>query len=334
MTTSTNAATHAAPDDRPTLVTGGNGYLGAWLTSTLLASGTTVRATLRSPDREAHLREAVARAGVDDARLEIAFAGLTSDDGWDEAVSGCGTVHHVATPMIQPTDPVEVVVPARDGALRVLRAARDAGVRRVVLTSSFAAVGYSPKPVRDYTEDDWTDPETPGLPAYPLAKTIAERAAWDFVAQEGGDLELVSLNPTFILGPILTPEARSSLGLVKGLLDGQLHVVPRQRFGVVDVRDVADAHVRAMDTPAASGRRYLLLADGPTVTYLALAHTLRDQPGGLGHRVVAEEAPGEEPTPLTIRNDRAKAELGFAPRPLATTLMETAESLRDLGLLD
>jgi len=319
--------------DKPTLVSGGNGYLGSWLTAKLLGTGATVRATLRSPDREVPLREAVARAGVDDSRLEVAVAGLTSDEGWDEAVSGCVAVHHVATPMIQPTDPADVLVPARDGALRVLRAARDAGVRRVVLTSSFAAVGYSPKPVRDYTEDDWTDPETPGLPAYPLAKTVAERAAWDLVAQEGGGLELVSLNPTFILGPALTAEARSSLRLVKGLLDGQLTVVPRQRFGIVDVRDVADAHVRAMSTAAASGKRFLLLADGPTISYLELAHKLRDELGDLGARISVEEAPGDDPTPLTIHNDRAKAELGFRPRPLSTTLVETAESLRDLRLL-
>ena len=145
--------------------------------------------------------------------------------------------------MIRPKDPDEVIVPAREGTLRVLRAARDAGARRVVLTSSFAAVGYTPKPSADYTETDWTDPDTPGLHPYPRSKAIAERAAWDFIEREGGGTELVSVNPTGIFGPALTAEARSSLQLIKGMLDGTMTVVPRQRFGVADVRDVADAHI-------------------------------------------------------------------------------------------
>ncbi|WGL51361.1 NAD-dependent epimerase/dehydratase family protein [Nocardioides sp. BP30] len=315
---------------RRVLVTGGNGYLGSWLTARLLQSGERVRVTLRSPDREAGLRSALARAGADDGDLEIALASLTSADGWAAAVAGCDVVHHVATPMIQPTDPAEVVVPARDGALHVLRAAREAGVRRVVLTSSFAAVGYTPKPVRDYTEDDWTDPETPGLPAYPMAKTVAERAAWDFVEQYADAPELVSLNPTFILGPALTAEARSSLQLVQGLASGHLTTVPKQRFGLVDVRDVAAAHVAAMDVSEAAGRRYLLLADGPSLTYREVARLVHE---AASTSATVTEAPGEEPTALTIHNDRAKAELAFRPRPVGETIAETVASLRELGLI-
>ena len=154
--------------------------------------------------------------------------------------------------MIQSDDPDEVIVPAREGTLRVLRAARDAGVRRVVLTSSFAAVGYPPKPDAEYTEADWTDPDMPGLAAYPRSKAIAERTAWDFIGREGGDTELVVVNPTFILGPALTAQARSSLQLTKAMLDGTMPVVRRQRFGVADVRDVADLHIRAMAAPEAA----------------------------------------------------------------------------------
>ncbi len=183
------------------LVTGGSGYLGTRVIADLLKSGTEVRTTVRSLDAEADLRAAVKRGGADDAGLELVTASLTEDDGWADAVAGVDGVYHLASPMIQSSNPDDVVVPARDGALRVLRAARDAGIRRVVLTSSFAAVGYSPKPVRDYTEDDWTDPDTPGLPAYPLSKAVAERAAWDFIEREGGDTELVVINPTWIAGP-------------------------------------------------------------------------------------------------------------------------------------
>ena len=315
------------------LVTGGNGYLGTRLIAELLTAGAVVRTTVRSLDRADEVRAAVRRAGADDTALSFAAASLTDDEGWADALAGIEEVHHTASPMILGTAPDDVVVPARDGALRVLRAARDAGARRVVLTSSFAAVGYSPKPVREYDETDWTDPATPGLPAYPLSKAVAERAAWDFVEREGGGLELVALNPTWIAGPTLTASVRSSLSVFTGMLDGTMSAVPRQRFGMADVRDVAAAHLAAMSTPAAAGNRYLLLADGPTMTFLDVANVLRDRLGELAARVPRAEQPGDEPAPLVIHNERAKRELGLRPRPAVDTIVETAESLRDLGLL-
>ena len=282
------------------------------------------------------MRAAVRRGGVDDAGLELVAADLTSDDGWPAALEGAEEVHHVASPIPsgQPKDPDELIVPAREVTPRAPKAARDAPARRVVLTSSFAAVGYSPKAVRDYTEEDWTDPYTPGLAPYPRSKAIAERAAWDFIGTEGGDTQLVVVNPTFIAGPSLVLALRWTLTYFKAIIEGTMPALPRQRFGVVDVRDVADAHITAMATPAAAGKRYLLLADGPTITWLGLAQILRDHLGPAGEHVTTDEAPVEDPPPLTIHNDRAKQELGWRPRPAETTIVETAESLRKLGLLE
>ena len=317
------------------LVTGGSGYLGTQLITALLREGQEVRATVRSLDGEAGVREAVRRDGEDDTDLELVPADLTSDDDWPAALKGVEEVHHVASPIpsAQPKNPDDLIVPAREGTVRVLKAARDAGARRVVLTSSFAAVGYSPKAVRDYTEADWTDPDTPGLPPYPRSKAIAERAAWDFMDTEGGDTQLVVVNPTFIAGPSVVRALRSSMTAFKAIIEGTMPALPRQRFGVVDVRDVADAHITAMATSAATGQRYLLLADGPTITWLGLAQILRDHLGPAGSQVTTNVAPGEDPSPLTIHNDRAKLELGWQPRPAETTITETADRLRELGLL-
>jgi nucleoside-diphosphate-sugar epimerase len=318
----------------PVLVTGGSGYLGTQLIAALLRDGREVRATVRSLEGEGDMRAAVRRGTADDSGLEVVAAELTADEGWAAAAAGCEEVHHTASPMIQSDDFDEVVVPAREGTLRALRAARNAGARRVVLTSSFAAVGYTPKPGGEYTEADWTDPDMPGLPPYPRSKTIAERVAWDFIEHEGGDTELVVVNPTFILGPTLTTEARSSLQIIKAMLDGTMPVVRRQRFGLADVRDVAELHIRAMAALEAAGKRYLGLADGPTISFLEIAEILRERLGPLAERAPTEEEPGPEPPRLIIHNERARDELGWRPRPVETTIVETAECLRDLGLLE
>jgi dihydroflavonol-4-reductase len=252
-------------------------------------------------------------------------------------MTGVDEVYHVASPIppAQPEDPDELIVPAREGTLRVLRAARAAGARRVVLTSSFAAIGYTPKPGAEFTEDDWTDPGMPGLPPYPRSETIAERAAWDFMGGEGAraETELVVVNPTFILGPPLTAAAGSSMYLIKAMFGGEMSVAPRHRFGIADVRDVADLHIRAMAAPGAAGKRFIGVSDRPPMSYLELAEILRRRFGPLAALVPTEEAPGDDLPRLVIHNDRAKDELGWRPRPAETTIVDTVESLRERGEL-
>ena len=321
------------------LVTGASGYVGTQVIAALLRDGAgnggrQVRAQVRSAAREDGLRAAV-RRGAGPREIEVVTADLMSDEGWKAAMAGVDEVYHVASPIpaAQPKDPDELIVPAREGTVRVLRAARDAGARRVVLTSSFAAIGYTPKPGGEFTEDDWTDPGMPGLPPYPRSKTIAERAAWDFMASEGGDMELTVVNPTFILGPPLTDETGSSMYLVKAMFSGEMSVAPRHRFGIADVRDVADAHLRAMAAPAAAGQRFIVVSDTPPMTYLEFAGVLRQRFGALAAKAPTEEAPGGELPRLVIRNDRAKEVLGWHPRPLEETIADTVENLRDRGAL-
>ncbi|MFG1605144.1 NAD-dependent epimerase/dehydratase family protein [Actinoplanes sp. NPDC049265] len=294
----------------PVLVTGGSGYVGTHLVAALLRAGRPVRATVRTLAKEAGLRAAVRRGGADDTALEVVQADLAADDGWAAAVAGCAEVHHVASPIpvAQPDDPDDLIRPARDGAVRVLRAAHQAGVRRVVLTSSFAAIGYTPKPSPEFTEDDWTDPDTPGLAAYPRSKAVAERAAWDFARRNRLDLAVV--NPTFILGPALTTDIGSSMFLIQTLREGTTEGLPQHRFGIADVRDVADLHLRVMAAPDAAGRRFLCVADGPTWNFAEVADVLHGRP--VEH---AAEGP-------VIHNDRAKT-LGWKPRPAATTILES-----------
>jgi dihydroflavonol-4-reductase len=319
------------------LVTGASGYVGTQLVAALLRDGgqPPVRAVVRSAAREDGLRAAVRRGGADDNGVEVVTADLMSDDGWKAAMTGVDEVYHVASPIppAQPEDPDELIVPAREGTLRVLRAARAAGARRVVLTSSFAAIGYTPKPGAEFTEDDWTDPDMPGLPPYPRSKTIAERAAWDFMRGEGAraETELVVVNPTFILGPPLTAAAGSSMYLIKAMFGGEMSVAPRHRFGIADVRDVADLHIRAMAAPGAAGKRFIGVSDHPPMSYLELAEILRRRFGPLAALVPTEEAPGDDLPRLVIHNDRAKDELGWRPRPAETTIVDTVESLRERG---
>ncbi len=337
------------------LVTGGTGFLAGHLVLRLLAEGHRVRTTLRDPARAAELDRLLARAGAaPDARPEIVVADLLSDDGWSAAVAGCDTVLHAASPFPRslPKDPDELVRPARDGTLRVLAAARDAGVRRVVVTSSFAAIGYGHAPSRTrFDETDWTDLSDPEVQPYMRSKTIAERAAWDFVAREGGSMELSTVNPVGIFGPLLGPDPATSTDLIRALLTGRIPGTPRIWFGIVDVRDVVDLHLAAMTDPAAAGERFIASAGRP-LSLGEVAKVLIDGLGPAARKVPTRELPdwfvrllalvGRDlkqvvPQLGRIREadpGKAIARLGWRPRPSREAILATAESLFELGLVE
>jgi dihydroflavonol-4-reductase len=322
------------------LVTGGSGFVGAHCVVRLLEAGYRVRATVRSAAREEQVRamvtEGLARAGGAGGSasaagdLTFAVADLAADAGWAGAVDGCAYVLHVASPFPpgEPAHEDELIVPARDGALRVLSAARAAGVRRVVLTSSFGAVGYGhPQTEAPFTEESWTDLAGPGVSAYVRSKTLAERAAWRFAAEQGAGTELAVVNPVGVFGPVLGPDYSASVALVRQLLDGAMTEVPRLHFAAVDVRDVADLHLRAMTDPAAAGERFVAAADGVMSLHEA-AVLLKERLGAAAAKVPTAEAAGAGPAAVRhTSSDKARRLLGWTPRPGAEAVLATAESL-------
>src|SRR3954469_12028327 len=278
----------------PVLVTGGTGFLGGWCVAELLRRGLEVRTTVRDVAREPAVRATLERAGVDAGdRLTVVAADLGADDGWAEAVADCGGVLHVASPFPpeQPKDPDELIVPARDGALRVIKASLDAGVERIVMTSSVAAVrhGRPASPDKPYTEEDWTDGDDVRRTPYIRSKTIAERAAWDHVRAAGAEDRLATVNPGAIIGPVLNDDHSFSLQVAKRLLDGAMPAMPRLGFTFVDVRDVADLHIRALTDPAGAGQRFL--ATDEFLWISDVAAIMRERLGERASKVPTRVAP-------------------------------------------
>jgi nucleoside-diphosphate-sugar epimerase len=336
------------------LVTGGSGFIGSHVILQLLDAGHSVRTTVRDLRREGDVRALLKRGGAEPGdKLQFFPADLQSDGGWNEAVRGCEFVQHVASPFPPkvPKHEDELIVPARDGALRVLRAARDAGVKRVVLTSSFAAIGYGQaEQSAPFDETDWTDARSKELTAYTKSKTLAERAAWDFIAREGGALELAVVNPVAVCGPVLGKDFATSILIVQRMMDGSMPGFPRMSFGIVDVRDVADLHLKAMTHAAAKGQRFLAVA-GDFVSLGEIARILKERMGTAAKKVPTRELPDWLVRMLAIFNPevrqilpelgkeknatsaKAQSVLGWKPRAVAEAVVATAQSLVELGLV-
>jgi nucleoside-diphosphate-sugar epimerase len=336
------------------LVTGGSGFIGSHAILQLLNAGHHVRTSVRSLHREPEVRAMLKQGGSEPGdRLSFATADLEQDAGWPAAVAGCDYVLHVASPFPAsvPRHDDELIIPAREGALRVLRESRDAGVKRVVLTSSFAAIGYGHPPQEKlFDETYWTNPEAPGTTAYVKSKTIAERAAWDFIEKQGGGLELSVVNPVGVFGPVLGPDYSTSILLVQRLLDGAVPGCPKLSFGLVDVRDTVDLHICAMTHPAAKGERFLAVA-GDFMSILQIAKVLKEHMGSAARRVPTRELPNwlvrlaslRDPAVKQIlpelgkrknaTNAKARRVLGWSPRSNQESVLSTAESLIKLGLV-
>jgi len=344
------------------LVTGGSGYIGGWCVAGLLQQGYVVRTTVRDLGREAAVRAALGKIVDPGNRLSFYAANLTSDEGWDAAASGCDYVLHVASPLgvADPKDPNELIVPAREGARRAVGAAIKAGVRRVVLTSSVAAANKGARSVDwahdelrnetgDWTSDEtiWTDPAAPKVGVYAQSKTLAERAAWDLINASDGKTTMASVNPALVLGPVTSTDFSESIQVLERLLSGRVPGLPRLGFNVVDVRDVADLHIRAMTDPKAAGERFIA---GANFAWMAdLAAMLRDRLGPEGAKVPTRKVPdfvirlaglfdkdlGSVTSSLGHKHDysseKAQRMLGWTPRPLEETIMDCARSLIAVG---
>ncbi|MFT3838337.1 MAG: aldehyde reductase [Myxococcaceae bacterium] len=330
------------------LVTGGSGFIGIHCVKKLLEAGHEVRVTLRDLRREPEVKAMLAPG----AKVSCVAAELSSDAGWKEAVAGCEYVVHVASPTltVQPKNDEEFVRPAREGVLRVLTAAREAGVKRVVLTSAFGAIAYGHPPrEKPYTEEDWTNVDG-GIAPYQKSKTLSERAAWAFIEREGRGLELAVVNPVGVLGPLLGADLGPSLQLPLRMLKGEMPGCPKFSFPFVDVRDVAELHVLAMTRPEAKGQRFIA-SSGASLSVLGLSKLMHERLGALAAKAPLREIPSwllritalfnpqvkmivpQLGMHISATSEKAERLLGWKARPNGDSIVDTAESFVKFGLL-
>lgn len=330
------------------LVTGGTGYVASWAIVRLLEAGHDVRTTVRSLAKEPQVRESVATLIDPGQRLTFHVADLLADDGWKEALAGTDYVLHVASPLGGANgDPDTLIRPAREGALRVLRHAIDAGVQGVVMTSA-AAASTPADTKKEATTDEalWTDPEGKQLSVYQRSKVLAERAAWDFVTEHDDTPVLTTILPGAVFGPIVSTAARGSTDIIERILTGQMPGLPDIRLEVVDVRDLVDLHILAMDAPEAAGQRFLAVS-GELISMRDIGALLRENLGETANKVPTRKIPDiairvgarfqEDMRTLASALGRrhqhssakARSILSWQPRPAKETILDTAHSLID-----
>lgn len=292
------------------LVTGGTGFLGAHCILQLLQQGYKVKTTIRTSGKKDKVLNMLTNGGIQNfENLSFIEADLTRDKNWDIAVENCRYVLHVASPihLNLPKHEDEMIRPAVEGTLRILKAAKKANVSRVVMTSNFGAVGYSSKNTDDViTEKNWTDPHEKGLSAYNKSKVMAERVAWEFMKNNDGPMELSVVNPVGIFGPALDKDLSSGFDLLKRIIDGTMKAIPNLVLGIVDVRDTADLHIRAMTNPKAAGERFLALSDG-TLSLPQIASLLREKMPAVSDKISKKVLPNWQVKLAALFNENAKA---------------------------
>jgi len=339
--------------DKTVLVTGGSGFIAVHCILKLMQQGYTVRTTLRSLSRQNEVKDMLKVGGISSfENLSFIEANLSDDKNWNEAVKGCEYVLHVAspTPAIKFKHEDELIIPAKAGVLRVLSASRDANIKRVVLTSAFGAIGMGHKNrTTPYTENDWTNLNS-NIPPYQKSKTIAEQAAWEFIKNEGGNLELSAINPVGVMGPVLGTDYSHSNQSIRQMLEGEIKACPKITSCYVDVRDVADLHLLAMTHPKANGERFLATS-GDALSMLDVARILKQRLGKDAAKVPTKEISnfvlyltalvkpelkmlvsllGQY---MQASGDKAKKLLNWSPRTNEEAIVATAESLLKLGLI-
>jgi dihydroflavonol-4-reductase len=338
------------PPTETVLVTGATGYIAQHCLLQLLQQGYRVRGTLRNPTREAALREALRQHVEADDRLELVVADLEVDTGWAEAARGCTHLLHTASPVMssEPKDAGELIRPALEGTQRVLSAAVAAGIRRIVLTSSVAAISSGHPPEKhNFTEADWSN-EAGSMGAYARSKTLAERAAWDFVRAHA-ELELTTINPVYVIGPSLDGHFSPSADIVRLQLQRAYPGVPRLGFPLVDVRDVASAHVAALNTPAAAGKRFICHTG--FLWMKEIGQILNDEFASQGYRIPLFPIPDFAMRLMGLVDGTVRLQLPqlgktidystaltrqvlqWAPRPLRDSIIDTGRQLIASGSL-
>ncbi len=333
------------------LVTGGSGFIATYCMIALLNNGYKIRATLRSLNKADLVKQMLKNGGIQNIS-DVSFieAELSDEACWHNAVKDCQYVIHVAspTPFTNAATVDDFVIPAKNGVLFVLRAARKAGVKRVVLTSAFGAVGMGTNKTTPYTEEDWTVLNETVAP-YQRSKTISEIAAWDFIKNEGAGMELSVVNPTGVLGPVLANDFSHSIQNIKQMLNGEMRACPKITSSYVDVRDVADLHFKAMTLPQANGQRFIA-STGKGLSILDVANILKNNLGEKASKVPGKELPNwiikllalfntklKAVVPLLGMNKEASSEkaqkmLGWKPRSAEDAILATANSLIDLKI--
>ena len=340
-------------NDKMVLVTGGSGFIAVHCIIKLLQQGYAVRTTLRSLSRENEVKEMLKNGGITSFdNLSSIEANLSDDKNWDEAVKDCKYVLHIAspTPIVNYKNEDEMINPAKNGVLRVLKASRDANVKRVVLTSAYGAVGMGHKNrTTPFTEKDWSILSADTHP-YQKSKTIAEKAAWGFIKNEGGNLELSTVNPVAVMGPVLGTDYSHSNQILRRMLEGEINACPKIDSCYVDVRDVADLHLLAMTHPKAKGERFLATS-GNALSMLDVAKILKRRLGDDGKKVPTKEVPNWKLRLAALFNpslrmmatllgkyaqvsgEKAQKLLNWNPRSNEEAIVATAESMLRLGLI-